>query len=315
MVVVKPLFSSLISDAEGYVYTIRFKLIPLESDVILPPFTSKLVKQLVLTHPCFSQVRGLYESKPSFKPVTFRVLRNGSRRLYARKGGSILVARAGEVLLGEVVAFSRKPDLDLTPFSECNSRVKLQPLTSSFLLDVAHVTLENVSTLTLNMESSQIARLTLHTPTLLSTKLMTPPNLRVSKLVRSLEDLYRLTITPAYICSDAARLWLALVKDVNPAQSPTPYYVGRACDITIGEVDAQLKPETVIYGEEDEKIRKIRGVTGYITLKILTPRITQTVDKLLALTTKLGLGKSRSIGFGEVEIKPQGTQGKLKNTT
>ena len=52
--------------------------------------------------------------------------------------------------------------------------------------------MENVSTLTLNMESSQIARLTLHTPALPLTKLMTPPNLRVSKLVRSLEDLYKL---------------------------------------------------------------------------------------------------------------------------
>jgi len=80
-------------------------------------------------------------------------------------------------------------------------------------------------------------------------------------------------------------------------------------------VDAQLKLETIIYGGEDGKIRRIRGVVGYITLKTLTPRITQTVDKLLALTTKLGLGKSRSIGFGEVETKPQGTQGKLKNTT
>ena len=169
-----------------------------------------------------------------------------------------------------------------------------------------------MSTLTLNMESSQIARLTLHTPTLPLTKLMTPPNLKASKLVRSLENLYKLTVTQAYICSEATRLRLALVKDVNPAQSPTPYYVVRVATQQWG-VDAQLKPETVIYGEEDEKIRRIRGVTGYITLKTLTPRITRTADKLLA--TKLGLGKSRSIGFGEVEIKSQGTQGKLKNTT
>jgi len=162
--------------------------------------------------------------------------------------------------------------------------------------------LENVSILTLNMESSQIARLTLHTPALPLTKLMTPPNLKASKLVRSLENLYKLTVTQAYICSEATRLRLALVKDVNPAQSPTPYYVVRVATQQWG-VDAQLKLETIIYGEEDGKIRKIRGVTGYITLKILTPRATRTVDKLLALTTKLGLGKSRSIGFGEVETR------------
>ena len=169
-----------------------------------------------------------------------------------------------------------------------------------------------MSTLTLNMESSQIARLTLHTPTLPLTKLMTPPNLKASKLVRSLENLYKLTVTQAYICSEATRLQLAL-KRHKPSTKPNTILRSESRDITIGEVDAQLKPETVIYGGEDEKIRRIRGVTGYITLKTLTPRITRTADKLLA--TKLGLGKSRSIGFGEVEIKSQGTQGKLKNTT
>ena len=39
--------------------------------------------------------------------------------------------------------------------------------------------------------------------------------------------------------------------------------------------------------------------------KILTPRITQTLDKILALATRLGIGRSRSIGFGEIEVKPK----------
>jgi hypothetical protein len=145
----------------------------------------------------------------------------------------------------------------------------------------------------------------LHTPTLLSTKLMTPPHLRTSKLIERIEDLHRLAITPAYICNEATKLWLALAKDINPAQSPTPYHLGRACDITIGEVDVQLKPETVTYDREEGKTKRIRGVTGHILYKILTPRITPTIDKILALTTKLGIGKSRSIGFGEIEAKPK----------
>jgi hypothetical protein len=302
---VKPLFYSLISEASGYVYTIRFKLVPLDSDVILPPFTSKLVKQLVLTHPCFSQVKALYESRVSLKPVTFKVLRRGSRRLYKSEGGPILTARMGEVLSGEIAVFSRRPDLDLGLLSECNSRISLPPLTSSFLLEVVEATLENVNTMTLGLDQSQFLGVRLHTPTLLSTKLMTPPHLRPSKLVRRLEDLYRLTITPAYICSAATTLWLALVKDINPAQSPTPYHVGRACDITIGEVDVQLKPETVTYDREEGRTKRVRGVTGYIVYKILTPRITQTLDKILAPATRLGIGKSRSIGFGEIEVKPK----------
>jgi CRISPR/Cas system endoribonuclease Cas6 (RAMP superfamily) len=52
-------------------------------------------------------------------------------------------------------------------------------------------------------------------------------------------------------------------------------------------------------------IKRVGGVTGYIVYKMLTPRITQVIDKILALTTKLGIGRSRSIGFGEIEVKPK----------
>jgi hypothetical protein len=93
---------------------------------------------------------------------------------------------------------------------------------------------------------------------------MTPPHLRASKLVERIEDLHRLAVTPAYLCSAATTLWLALAKDINPAQSPTPYHLGRACDITIGEVDVQLKPETVTYdreGEDEEGKRSNRTHT------------------------------------------------------
>ena len=195
--------------------------------------------------------------------------------------------------------------LDLGLLSECNTRVSLPPLTSSFLLEVVEATLENVNAITLDLGQTQFLEVKLHTPTLLSTKLMTPSHLRPSKLVEKIEDLYRLTITPAYLCSAATTLWLALAKDINPVQSPTPYHVGRACDITIGEVDIQIKPETVTYDREGEKTKRVRGATGYIVYKILTPRITQVIDKLLALTTKLGIGRSRSIGFGEIEVKPK----------
>ena len=312
----KPLYYSLISESTGYIYTIRFKVVPLESDMILPPFTSKVVKSIAYTLPCFSQIRGLYESKITFKPVTFKVLRRGSRRLYVDgESNEIIKAKMGEPLVGEIAVFTDKP-LDLGLLSECNTKARIPNLTSQLLIEIANVTFENINTITLNLDEAELIKITFHTPTLIPVKLMTPPALKGSKLVKNIEKLYRLTITPAYICSEAARLWLALVKDVNPAQSPTPYYLGRICDITIGEVDVQLKPTTTIYGKDEKgNTLKVRGITGHIVYKILTPRLILTVDKLLALTTKLGLGKSRSIGFGEVETKSQGTQGKLKNTT
>jgi hypothetical protein len=141
---------------------------------------------------------------------------------------------------------------------------------------------------------------------------MTPPHLRTSKLVERIEDLHRLAVTPAYICSEAAKLWLVLAKDINPAQSPTPYHVGRACDITIGEVDVQLKPETVTYDREEGKTKRIRGATGYIVYKILTPRITPTIDKLLALTTKLGIGKKQKHRIRRNRSKTKTTKGSIE---
>jgi len=73
--------------------------------------------------------------------------------------------------------------------------------------------MENVDSITLNLGSTQLMCITFHTPTLQSTKLddtTTPKNIK-----EDLEDLYRLAITPAYLCNGAIRLQLTLIKDIT----------------------------------------------------------------------------------------------------
>jgi hypothetical protein len=55
--------------------------------------------------------------------------------------------------------------LDLGLLSECNTRVLLPPLTSSFLLEVVEATLENVNAMTLDLGQTQFLGVRLHTPT------------------------------------------------------------------------------------------------------------------------------------------------------
>ena len=59
----------------------------------------------------------------------------------------------------------------------------------------------------------------------------------------------------------------------------------------------------MLYGKDDNGNElKVRGVTGYIRLAVLDQGIKWAVSRLLGLAEYLGLGKSRSIGFGEVRI-------------
>ena len=76
----------------------------------------------------------------------------------------------------------------------------------------------------------------------------------------------------------------------------------------VAEADYNIRPTTALYGrDENGRPKKPRGVTGYVIYRILNPRIAPLLDKTLALASRLGLGRSRSIGFGEIQVKPTKT--------
>ena len=75
-----------------------------------------------------------------------------------------------------------------------------------------------------------------------------------------------------------------------------------AAEFLVAEEDYRIQPTTAVYSG-GEKPRLARGVTGRITMRILEKRMAETLPRLLALAQALGLGRSRSIGFGEVTLR------------
>ena len=47
-----------------------------------------------------------------------------------------------------------------------------------------------------------------------------------------------------------------------------------------------------------------RGFIGYVSYELLDPSDRELLSKLLAFAQRFSLGKSRSIGFGHVEVAP-----------
>ncbi len=283
----------------GYLTRFVFSVEPVEGDILLPPFTGRVTKSIVANMDCMRPLWKMYRAKSRFKPVTFKALRDrGGRPLYKRDGGGKpLELRRNRPLFMEVTVYS--PEALLLP---CRGeevgigygRVAVDPVEASI------AKLE-----TLSKESYDTITIRILTPMTISSKIMmppVPPGSRVGRLLLGAREMYRLLPTPGYILAQALRQWLGVVNNIH-ADTMLHYYFGRIADLLLAEVDYRLRPETVLYGKDDNGNElKVRGVTGYMRLAVLEQGIKWAVSRLLGLAEYLGLGKSRSIGFGEVRV-------------
>jgi len=88
------------------------------------------------------------------------------------------------------------------------------------------------------------------------------------------------------------------VLDANPRR------VRKWADVALAEVDYRVRPVTALYTVKDGGPAVERGFVGYVSYELLDPSGRELLSKLLAFAQRLGLGKSRSIGFGHVEVAP-----------
>ena len=289
---------------EGFVGRLTLRLAALR-DAVLPPFTSRTAKSILMKAGCLEPLRKLYLSRPSFRPVTVRVLRGPrGERLY-RAGdcggdGRVIEVSRGEELFMELGFYSEAP-LPLSP--ACTEEVDLGY--AAFALEPAGL---EVRTLGQLGRPGGWRRLVLrfHTPTTIATKVMIPPLRSAPRLLEKLRgarEAYRLLPTPGYLLAQAARQWVALVKRGDPKEAPHPYAIGRLADVAIAEVDYRLRPVTACYGRDERgRVRRVRGFTGTLVLEPLLDEIRLAASRLLEFAGYIGLGKSRSIGFGEVSL-------------
>ena len=299
----RPFYKSVFEGVDGFLVTVNLQLY-FKSDVILPPFTSRITKYIIYSDDCFKNIKQLYESRRKFRPVTLSTIHTLSGKpLFKRDEGERppLRAREGMVMTTRITYFTRREASLKDIVYDCNGKVN-EPF-DNIEFSIWEVEVQRLQGLTLGLDKGDIVKLEFKTPLIMSTKIMTPPPLRNSKALRRTPNEYRLLPTPGYIAASAMRVWLGIINDVDPDEYHAPYGIGRLADIFMPEIDYKIRPITILYGKDESgKMRKIRGVIGRVTYILRSRKIALTLDKLLALALKLGIGKNRSIGFGEITI-------------
>ncbi|MEN2999179.1 MAG: hypothetical protein ABDH61_01170, partial [Acidilobaceae archaeon] len=245
-------FLSLIEGAKGYLTTVTLEFWPLGADVILPPFTSRVTKQAVLSG-CLPQLADLMKQKKAMKAMRVSALMRGNKALFST--GKVVIARLDEKLEGRIAVYVEDPSEAIEASMGCKGKVRVGPTELAF--SVSRIDVEEANRLSIRLEAGKPFKMTIRTPLLLSTKLMTPPPLYGRKSVREIAPAYKLVPTPAYLLSAAAREWVGIVRGQQAAGNHVPYALGRAADVFMHELDYELKPVTALYKAQGGSTRKM----------------------------------------------------------
>lgn len=264
------------------------------TDCIAPPLTSKVLKYCLEGVVPRKVLNGLSNTSIS-------MLFDGSRPLYSTtQSENPIRLRAGKTYTGRVSV------IDSTP--EFLERVSSSGL-ASFLCTSTYgrFAVEFVEFSVVTLESLDIDlpvnfKISFLTPTVLSSKLMSPP-----PLARKVSSMHKLIPQPSLIFSHLLKMWNTFAEPehkIGKQSEWAPYILGRQVDLVLAELDYRIKPETVIVGkDEKERLRKARGFTGWVIYKsIAKPKFHKTIAKLLALAELTGVGRSRGIGLGHIAI-------------
>jgi hypothetical protein len=286
----------------GYIASVKL-LFEFRDDALLPPFTSKAVKTALMSLGCLEGVSMLYLSRRRYRPVTLRAMRRpGGHPLYVTysefaRGVRGVRVRRGEVLEAHVTVYTREP-LSIPP---CTGEVAINGSTARVW--VASISSRSLESL-VEGDPPRSFRLRIETPLVIPAKLMVPPGVRSRRLeaaLRRLPSLPRLLVTPAYLMAQAARQWAAIVQGLEYSESY--YYIGRLADAFIVERGFRLRPVKAVYDVREGRVRAVKGVVGWLELMVAEGSIAEAAAKLLAFSSYMGLGRSRSVGFGEVRVE------------
>ena len=289
---------------EGFLGRYTF-LLTLESETaVLPPWTGRTSKSVALKLKCLESIKREYLEVDRFKRVTFTVLHHPRRGpLYVTGQGSLgpLVLSQGETVIMRVGFY--------TP-----SSIPLPCVLEEVDIGYARFIVEPVeaefhSLRRINERPLRKLKLRVLTPMTLTTKILAPDLPEGHPLLERLRrapERYRLLPTPGYLVAQLARQWLEIVVS-QPARSGMAKFLGRLADALIAENSYSIRPVTAVYGKDEQgRMRRVRGVVGVMELEVLDDWLGTLLRPLLLLGQTLGVGKSRSIGFGEVLVEEIG---------
>ncbi|RLG77678.1 MAG: hypothetical protein DRO14_01975 [Thermoprotei archaeon] len=279
----------------------KYVIIP-RKDVILPPLTSKVMKYIIESSN--SRLASLLSARKFLKPSSMSVLFLGNKPLYSESYSSedrVLNARCGDALICKL-AVATSDNVSI----ECFKEIEGSWSTPYGYFKVALSELEIVPLKYLSIGLSKIFKILFITPTVLTAKHMVPPPLKDKS--KSLPERHRLLPQPSFIFSYLLKLWNSIAGPEERIPGPgagdwEAYKLGRLADVTLVEVDYRLRPVTVVIGRDSRgRLRRARGFTGWVIYECLSRKLLSIYDRLLALATYLGVGRSRGIGLGMIKV-------------
>ncbi|BFH74684.1 CRISPR system precrRNA processing endoribonuclease RAMP protein Cas6 [Sulfurisphaera javensis] len=274
-----------------------FKIIPTH-DTISPVPSSKIMKYLILSNFIFPSLASLVNSRDKNKPLFISFLELSSRKIFNSNDDKSLILKSKTPLLTSVsFKFYEK-------FHEEIKEGEYKTPYGDFWVFLDKVEMIDISKITEIVERNinKNIRVTMLTPTLLSSKVLLPPSLREKYKINVG---YSVLPSVGLLASYAYRTYYSLLGKSNSIENESKAFkLGVLTNALSRVVGYNLKPITVLVGKDNkDRLRKTRGSIGWIEFDILDEKLKKAVAKYLYVSSYLGIGKSRGVGFGEIKVE------------
>lgn len=272
---------------------VQFTAVP-QRDSVLPPLSSKVVKELILSGKLLPSLSSLVRSRDKDKPLFISNLIVNGRRLFNRRDGDVVFVEAG-TRLKFFVSF---PYYDYF-VSELRSGL-FETRYGDFLVNVSKVQLLDLDELNKVEPNGKNFLIKFVSPTLLSSKTLLPPSLK--EKYKGVKPGYSLIPSVGLVLAYAYKVYSAFLG--RKASEEITYRLGVLGNALSKVLGYHLEPVTVVIGRDEKgNLREARGFIGWMEFDIADPSLKRTVIKYLLVSSFLGLGKSRGIGLGEVIVE------------
>ena len=284
--------------SKSLVVRLDYQVVP-EHDVVLPPLSSKVMKYAVLSKQLLplEEVDSLVRSRDKNKPLFMSNLKLGGRALVSE--GKEITVKAGSPLMG-TLGFLHRGELDP---GEIPWEKKVETPYGTFSFSLSGIQVLEVDSLVSSKEEVQgNILLKFVSPAIMSSKAFIPPSLK--ERFRRFKSGYLLLPPIGLVLGYAYKTYCSALSMVDSQHCEVNTYRYSVLFTGLSSVFGfRLRPVTVVVGNDNKgNLRKTRGVTGWVEFDIVHPKYKAKALKFLKVASFLGLGKSRGIGFGEVEV-------------
>jgi len=274
-----------------YAIKVRFR-VRFEAEALVPPFTSKVSKTLLVKLLQASKLGDKLQlpDKGARKPYAVTPLFAGDRALMKEEEGlePPLTVRPGEDYWFELRLVGSQAPALIGALASAPSLV--EAFGSKALVAVDDLRFKSFDSM--GMPDSSLYKLSFLTPTLL--KVPQPPELK-----GKCEAKHTLFPHSGLIAYSLASHWNKYSPDEH--RVPSPETMATYAEHSLMEVDYRLRPFTAIYDER----RRPRGFIGWTLYRHrkLDEELDRQLRKLLDYANYVGIGRSRTTGFGVVRVE------------